>query len=283
MRASESDRAVDCPHSLVKIGKKADTEKAIAAREWGHTVHHWKETGRFRGLANHLATFRKKLRASGVDRNRYWRKGTGEHEVTFALRLDDLTLLVYDRLEEELDRDKWKEQFDPALWLTGTIDWLVWGDEDTIPWVDDLKTGHWPVAAIGNRQLLSYMLVPWVALGCPRDFDGVVSITQWEKYPLESLPVRRSWRVNAFDMLDHLENLRWAVDHPDEANVIEPEINARGWVTKLSPCTFCHNRQEFPASEWMTSWKFNRLPTCWEGALSMLRDGRLQPVSEEED
>lgn len=279
MRASSSDRAIDCPHSLVQLGERTVSENAETARDYGHVVHHWKETGRFKGAEKYVTLLRKKLAATSVNRHEWWPRGKGEHEVTFALHLDDVRLLIYDRLEEELDRDAWKEQFPTAEWLTGTIDWLVWGDENTVPWVDDLKTGKWPVVAAESRQLDSYLLVPWIVQGCPSGWRGVKSITQWPQYPIHGAPRRNHKWVNGFDMRAHLEDLRWAVKHPEEATAPPPVIQG-GRVVKMSPCAFCPNRAEHAFSSWMKHWNHSRIPSCWEGITTMIREGRLTTENE---
>lgn len=121
-----------------------------------------------------------------------------------------------------LDRDAWKKSFNANHYLTGTIDWLQLGNEETLPWVDDLKTGRWPVDPKTSKQLLSYLLVPWTLAGSPLiGWEGVVSITQWPKYPLGKLPKRSSHRVSGLELAEHLEDLRWAMNSPDVANPTE--------------------------------------------------------------
>jgi hypothetical protein len=258
VRASSSDSAIACPRSLVQIGtRQPPSESTEEARDWGHLVHGWAEHGRIEGRPGHVETFRRKLEATGVRRESLWPDAVGLHEVTFALRLDDAALEMYDDYTGALDRDKWKEAFDPTAWLTGTIDWL--GRVAGAPWVDDLKTGRWPVDPAKSRQIRSYALVPWITAGRPLNWECHLSITQWPRYPLAGQPVRTWHTVDGFELMIHLEDLRWAMAHPGEVNP--------GGV-----CTFCQNRAESPYSGWMKSLKYSRLPTCWEGALNLIGD-----------
>jgi hypothetical protein len=68
----------------------------------------------------------------------------------------------------------------------------------------------------------------------PMAWDGLVSITQWPKYPLAGKPVRTSYQLSGFDLLEHLEDLRWAMAHPDEVN---PDEEA---------CRFCAAKPNCP-------------------------------------
>lgn len=101
-----------------------------------------------------------------------------------------------------------------------------------------------------------------------------MSITQWPRYPLDGLPTRTGGELNALDMMEHLDDLRYAVAHPEEARP-----NPTGSMG--NPCSFCPNREEIPASGWLTSWKWGRLPTCWEGAVHLLRTGQLKGSNDE--
>jgi hypothetical protein len=206
-------------------------------------------------------TFGRKLIKSGTRREKYWPPGEGEHEITFALDLETLKLELYDGPRE--GADDWKAAFDPKKYLTGTIDWVHWGTAETLPWVDDLKTGHWPPNPKESRQLRSYLLVLWVKAGCPRKWKGVVSITQWEKYPLNGKPKRKAARLTALDMESHLQDLRYAVARPDEVNPTPDVYNEWGDVEEMSACTFCDCREEHPASSWMQHYKHRFMPMCW--------------------
>ena len=274
MRASETDRVVACPASQHVIGTKHRTEKADIAAAWGDLVHHWKETGETNpawAKEKEIACLDKKLLLSDTQRDYYWRLEDGEHEVSFALHLVTLEIQLYShyaescirRLEPPEDRDDWKARFGTE-WLTGTVDWLHWGTDETVPWIDDLKTGHWPVDPKKAGQLRSYALLPWVLQGCPIDWECAVSVTKWERYPLAGRPTRSAHRLSGLDLAEHLEALRHASAHHEEVDPLawdpETETYAAG-----EQCLFCPNRLEHPASGWLTSYRYSRLPSCWAG------------------
>lgn len=255
MRASSSERSLLCPASLVLPTVHTVSENRDKAAAWGTLCHHWVETDEtdpaWASPAD-VKCLRKKLAKSGMwDARDEWWSG-GEHEVTFAIHLTSHELVLYPTGSQTLvyygfadvvitpemtPRDIWKARFPATEWLTGTIDYLDWGDRKTTAWVDDLKTGRWPVDPNDNKQLLSYSLVPWIAAGKPGSWDGLASITQWPRYPLGDPPDRKYARepISAFDLTEHIHDLKWAAEHPDE----------------LSPtdegCKFCPCRPLCPA------------------------------------
>ncbi len=221
MRASSSDRGVTCPASLeLPVFARPMSESRQRALDWGTLVHSWKETGemdpRFRPADRLcLAT---KLERTGVTREVYW--PGGHHELTFAINLETASPLLHDPATG-IPADPWKSTFDPTKFLTGTIDWWNWnvdGDGDVL---DDLKTGRWPVDAKTSRQLRSYALLPWVMAGRPDDYSILTSITQWPRYPMAGKPTRTFHALSGGDLEDHLDDLRWAVAHPNEVNPTE--------------------------------------------------------------
>lgn len=242
MRASSSDRNVVCPASLLIVPERLRSESSQKAIDWGTLCHFWKETGdpyMPGASATDIRCLEKKLLMSGVEREDWWPPGPGQHEVTFAVHLKTRQLRMYDadmvvRLDDEpwANFDDWKAAFDPKEYLTGTIDWL---END---WVDDLKTGHWPVDEKTSKQLLSYALVPWMQNGMSPSWHGVVSITQWERYPLAGLPHRREHEVSAYDLNEHLEDCLYAVEHPERFNPTE------------EGCKFCDRRAAGLCPEW---------------------------------
>lgn len=164
---------------------------------------------------------------SRVRREEWW--PTGEHEVTFAIELAAATVQRF--AGDKRLRDEWKLRFDAARFLTGTIDLLDTDGE--APWIDDLKTGHWPVDPRKSRQLRSYALVPWIEAGKPMQWNCITTITQWEKYPLIGQPKRKQHIVSGLDMMEHLDEARWAVAHPEQ-------------VTPSDCCQFCDSRPSCP-------------------------------------
>lgn len=242
MRASGSDRIIACPASLHL--PQIDRGSGDAA-EFGTLVHHWKETGETDpewGKPGHIKTLEKKLVESGIDREMWWPKGHGTHEVTFGINLKNLSLVLY-KHEKGHDRsspDLWKKTFAKGVGLyalTGSIDWCFDGDDEHLPWVDDLKTGNWPVEAEDNDQLKSYALVPWIKAGKPIKWECALSITQWKKYPLHGLPVRVGTKVTGLDLWEHVDRLIWSVEHPEEKNPSEDN------------CRFCNSQAACDAYE----------------------------------
>lgn len=168
---------------------------------------------------------------TGVRRDDWWPNGQGQHEVTYALNLITLELRRF--RGARADADKWKAQFGPQ-WLTGTIDWL--GTMGGLPWLDDLKTGRWPVDP-RTKQLPSYGLFSYFESGRHADYQAHRSITQWPKYPINGLPVRK-WGplMTALELEEHLDDLRWALEHPTETNPGEEQ------------CRFCDSAPVCPSA-----------------------------------
>jgi hypothetical protein len=152
--------------------------------------------------------------------------------VTFAINLVTEEILEYVDyiVTGNLTADAWKKTFVGPEWLTGTIDYLYPDGS-----IDDLKTGRWPVDPETSGQLRSYMLFPWLRAGKPIKWSRFASITQWEKYPQHGLPRRTSAIIRGFGMMMHLEDLRYAVTHPDEVNPGDEQ------------CRFCECRPNCPA------------------------------------
>lgn len=209
-----------------------------------------------------IATLKKKLAQSGTRREDYWDESAGVHEYTFALNATTLELVAHDGPRD--GADDWKKSFDYHTWVTGTIDWYEAGT----PRIDDLKTGAFPVWAKDSRQLRTYALVPWVQAGCPFHWEIRVSITQWPRYPLGGQPQRHWHTLTGFDMTEHLDDVRWALAHPNEVNVV-PADEESG---KLSPCSGCECREPFPASSWMQNFWYRSLPHCFAGTKKLIME-----------
>lgn len=174
-----------------------------------------------------ITCFEKKLAHSGIIRDDWWPPGEGEHEITFAFHLRSGDVIWYEGSKS--DGDKWKaDYYSNPQWITGTADWI-----SKVPGgvgIDDLKTGRWPVSAQDNKQLLTYAMPFWMDAGQPARFNVRTSITQWPRYPLNGLPQRNFGRATGLDMAVHLADLRWALDHPGEANPTEDN------------CRFCESK-----------------------------------------
>jgi hypothetical protein len=232
LRASESERAVGCPHSLVVIREKSESSTRDDAAAFGTLCHWWKETGDadMPGASpGHIKTLKKKIELSGIRREKYWDTSKGRHEVTFAYNLITLKVKWYKGPRE--GSDAWKEKLRvKSEWMTGTVDWEEPGGR-----IDDLKTGRWPVEAQDNRQLYSYAMPWWLELGRPVRYRRPLSITQWERYPLHGLPKVNHGAVSGIQLAEHLQDLQWAREHPKEANPDEEH------------CRFCEGKDNCPA------------------------------------
>lgn len=196
--------------------------------------------------------------------------------MTFALDL--YSMKVKHPSSRVKDIDAWKKKWDPKRYLTGTIDWL--GFDQGRDWVDDLKTGDWFVDP-RTGQLLSYALVPWAMKGYPKEYLVSRSITWWPWYPLDAWP-RRFWAepASGLDLTCHHQDLVYAVEHPDEANVVDHVFHptktykdGRRAVEEMSQCTFCDGRVPHAYSGWMQHFEHRAMFSCTKGMISRLVKG----------
>ena len=239
----------------------------------GTLLHHFKETGLLTGCFPYpptteqlkiIATAERKVFMSGIDREKWWPAGTGNHEVTFAFHAFTLELRQYEGPRGAAD--EWKKQFDPLKWVTGSFDWL--GRRFDRWHVDDLKTGAWPVDVETSKQLRTYAIVAWLLDGQQIDWECDVSITSWPKYPLAGEPVR-TWHVlTGFDLAEHLADIRWALSNTQYVN---PSPYDDPQSDKLPNCAGCECREPVPTSGWITNFWFRTLPHCVPGMLVMLK------------
>ncbi len=129
--------------------------------------------------------------------------------------------------------DTWKAgYYHDRDWITGTTDYSsVSGNTLSI---DDLKTGRWPVLAECNPQLRTYAVPFWLEAGAKLTCEVALSITQWPRYPLDGLPVRNWGHDSGLDMELHLQDLVWALDHPQESEA------------SIENCRFCECQNNCP-------------------------------------
>ena len=209
------------------IREESASESRDAAARFGTLCHYWKETGEVDlpgASPSDVKCLLKKVAASGIKREAYWDPGKGRHEVTFAYHLLSLEVRWYDGHRD--GSDDWKAALrSTPEWMTGTVDW-----EEANGRIDDLKTGRWPVDAKGNKQLYSYAMPWWLEMGRPLAYTRPLSITQWPRYPLPGLPVVKYGAATGLDLMAHLQDLQWAVQHPKEANPDE------------ETCRFCEGK-----------------------------------------
>ncbi len=181
-RASELDRLLECPGSLILPRTAEKSERAVEAAGWGTRCHHWKETGEF-GEGRDALTLKKKIEASGVNRNELWANGL--HEVPLAYNVETgeaRALVVPVSLQEKAE---WKASFGEA-WVTGTADYVGFIME--LPWVDDLKTGR-VVEYLDHRYQQAFYVLAW-GLSQHRGGAGRSTLTHWPRYPLSGTPRR---------------------------------------------------------------------------------------------
>lgn len=242
------------------------------AADYGTLVHWWKETGETApswASAADIRLLEEKLALTCVERTRWWRSA-GQHEVSFAIRVADAHLELY--RGPRPDAEKWKAKWDPRKYLTGTIDWLWWGASGRA-WVDDLKCGKWPVDPVTSAQLRSYALVPWIRAGCPPAFTVTVSITQWPKYPKWKGPVRTPHWLTALDLELHLDDVRYALAHPEEANPEAIYIGPWDPERPLSVCAFCPCRRPQPYFD-SHNYRWRAEQHCTPGLLKRFEQGK---------
>jgi len=246
------------------------SEKADEAADYGTLAHWWKETGESRpawASAAHSKLLEEKIELTDTNRLNWWRPGSGEHEVSFAIRLHDAHMDLFHDLRSKAEA--WKAKFDRRLWLTGTIDWLG-GAAGYSAWVDDLKTGKWEVHP-DCKQLRSYALVPWIKAGMPSRFNVATSVTSWPKYPKWKRPTRKWHELSALDLAEHLDDLRHAVTHPHEANPEAIYVGPFDPDKPLSICAFCPCRKPLPNSEWM-GFRYRAEQHCDLGLIKRLNE-----------
>jgi hypothetical protein len=244
VRASETERGLLCPASLVLPRTRERSARADDAADFGTLVHAWKETGEIQawGSRAHRTALRRKLLASRTRRAGWWPAALGHHEVTFAIDVFNAAYFTYNGPRSEANA--WKERFDPRKFLTGTIDWLGHG-EDGAPWVDDLKTGRRRVDP-GCKQLMSYALYPWLRDGAPIEWSCHRSITWWPRYPMHRGPRRHfAQPLTGVEAAAHFVALRHALERgeafrtgartPEEINPTE------------EGCRFCDCQPSCPA------------------------------------
>src|SRR4051812_46196736 len=119
VRASESERAILCPASLVRPRNGPRSEKADKAAAYGTLVHSWKEDGDTRGNK----TLIKKLAAVSIDREKLW-PTVGNiygHETTFSVHLETLQLRIWSPEGSKYSSEHWKSRHPRHRYLTGSI------------------------------------------------------------------------------------------------------------------------------------------------------------------
>ena len=216
-----------CTGSLVIPGDDTKSKNAQDGADWGHMVHHWKETGEIKGRDKRSETMlRKAIEASGVDRLELWPL-EGTHESSLALWVGcepelymGTPYIVGPEAEDYVGKEGW---------VTGHEDFHYMLFDGTL-WVDDLKTGKsYPNPLPGlpgydetkdvgeNRfpqdpksvQQRTYALV--LSLHLRHTGPTAISITHWPRLPVSERhsPPTRPWANYTWqDLLNHWAALR---------------------------------------------------------------------------
>lgn len=247
-RASELDRTLHCVGSLVLPRTEVKSERALEAADWGTMGHRWKATGEVRvepGRTNHEKLFRERLERTALDRSVLWPEG-GEHEVAVAINCvtGEVERFPGSAMVDPEAADAWKAAHDDR-WVTGTLDYrhTIMGE----PWVDDYKSGAWPVP-VETFQLDGYGYADWVLAGRPE--QSRVSITQWPRYPKDGLPWRVGRVITASEHQDFLNNLGLARELYLTMAGVSLSCQGNIPIDLLTPgewCRFCPSRGECPA------------------------------------
>lgn len=206
-RASELDRLLACPGSLVLPRTNEKSERAVQAAEWGTLVHKWKETGDI--PSGRLGTvLKKKLKETNVSREGLFPEGVHELPLAYNVVSSQARALVLPVSESR--KDEWKAAHGDE-WITGTADFV--GLLLDTPWIDDLKTGRL-VYYDNYRYQQGFYALAWILFSEGRLTPVRSTITHWPKYPIPKKPDRFGTvlEVEFFqEMQDRLRQLREVV------------------------------------------------------------------------
>lgn len=214
------------------------SERAVLAAEWGTAVHHWKETGEIpKGRLG--TTFKKKLKETGVERDRYWSEGLHEVPLAYNVTTGEARALVLP--VDVQKKDAWKGAFDDR-WVTGTADYV--GLLLETPWVDDLKTGR-KADYIDYRYQQGFYALAWSIFQTGGLGDVRSTITHWPKYPIPSKP-RRFGTVLSPDFFAELQGrLKALREDVMKLRELEDAGRRESVVARLSDgpqCIYCPSR-----------------------------------------
>ena len=201
-RASELDRSLRCVGSKLIPPQRMLSSGVLKAGAWGTFVHHWKETGNLLTKSEYYdsfkSTFEKKILPS---RDELW-PINGEHEVSYAYNCENGTVARYTGAPNE-----WKDSHN-SQWVCGTNDYEReedgWGEK--LFWIDDLKTGG-TFNTPPSECLQLYFYAMCANLYAHQEIRStLVSITHWPKYPLNSIPDRKTHYLEA-NKIEKFRNL----------------------------------------------------------------------------
>ncbi len=194
-RASELDRLLACPGSLLLPHLATRSAYADESASWGTFCHSWKETGEF-GKGRSATTLRKKVKESGVKREELWAHGLHEVPVAYNVLTREARALVVP--VPTIQKNAWKASHGPE-WITGTADYV--GQLLDLPWVDDLKTGR-RVEYDYYKYQQGFYTMAWTLFSMHSLTPARSTLTHWPKYPVAAPPLRFGYVLEPEDMLD---------------------------------------------------------------------------------
>lgn len=235
-RASELDRLLACPGSLVLPRNEVKPKRVQEAADYGTMVHKWKETGEVPNGRLGL-TLKKKITLSGTSRDAYWSDGLHEVPLAYNVLTREARALVVPVPSEA--KDAWKAAFGDE-WVTGTTD--IAGLLLEFPWVDDLKTGR-RVEYLEHRAQQAFYALVWTLTQMGGLTTARSTITHWPKYPLNNKPRRFGVVLEPEFFLEFqgkLHGLRESVLRLKEKKESGMEIS--GYLSEGPQCTYCPSK-----------------------------------------
>lgn len=234
-RASELDRLLTCPGSLVLPRPEVKSQAALDAAGYGTMVHTWKETGEVNGRLG--PTLKKKIALSLTTRDAYWSDGLHEVPLAFNVLSGEARALVVP--VSSAAKDAWKAAFGDE-WITGTADYA--GLLLEFPWVDDLKTGR-RVEYLDYRAQQAFYALTWTLTQMGRLTTARSTITHWPKYKLNNKPRRFGVVLEPEEFLEfqgRLRGLREDVLRLRDKQ--EAGMDISGYLSEGPQCTYCPSK-----------------------------------------
>jgi hypothetical protein len=232
---------LECYGGEIIGGTDEKPESTKIAADWGSMTHEWKETGVIpviNGRKNLVPLLEKKIKLTGIDRERWWPK-TMVHELAMAVSPFEDYKSLLDGTKEQ--KEAWKVAFSER-YCTGTLDGYDWMFD--VLWIDDLKTGKLVTEEDYVMQRKLY------ALGLSRllDYRGPVNVTLtwWPRYPVLVDPIRFGRTVEQDELLAFEKRIAKLRDNVLRAKV---DVKHLQLVPGEEQCSFCPSRHECPVAQ----------------------------------
>lgn len=235
-RASELDRLLACPGSLVLPRSGEKSERAQEAADFGTMVHTWKETGEVPSSRQGL-TLKKKLKETGVTREQYWSAGLHEVPLAYNVATGEARALVLPAPTDS--KNAWKAGFGED-WVVGTADYV--GLLLDSPWVDDLKTGknaEW----LDYKYQQAFYLMTWTLFTEHALIPGRSTITHWPRYPISGKPARYGTTLDENFFAEFQDKLK-RLKH-DKTKLVELKERGMDVISRLTDgvqCVYCPSK-----------------------------------------